>query len=89
MFEIFRGWNKLDLVNKVLYRHILFLIGEDVRRPVLPLHFQSHCDVLKQQHNDGVPQGRDRTLSLVCKRFYWPDLDSDMEAKVKNCIPLY
>ena len=31
-------------------------------------------------------QGRDRTLSLVRQRFYWPGLDSDVEKKVKNCV---
>ena len=31
-------------------------------------------------------QGRDRTLSLVRQRFYWPGLESDVEHKVKSCI---
>ena len=30
-------------------------------------------------------QGRDRTLSLVRSRFYWPGLENDVEEKIKNC----
>ena len=50
---------------------------------VLPLHFRSI--ILKQLHDDLGHQGRDRTLSLVRSRFYWPGLENDVEEKIKNC----
>ena len=50
---------------------------------MLPLHFRSI--ILKQLHDDLGHQGRDRTLSLVCSRFYWPGLENDVEEKIKNC----
>ena len=83
VLKILREWKRLDLVNNVLYRHTV-LDGEDVRQLVLPSHFRS--EVLKQLHDDVGHQGRDRTLSLVRQRFYWPGLESDVEEKVKNCI---
>lgn len=36
-------------------------------------------------HDDVGHQGRDRTLSLVRSRFFWPGLESDVEHKVRNC----
>ena len=45
VLKILRECKKLDLVNKVLYRHTV-LDGEDVHQLVLPSHFRS--DVLKQ-----------------------------------------
>ena len=50
---------------------------------MLPLHFRSI--ILKQLHDDLGHQGRDRTLSLVRSRFYWPGLENDVEEKIKNC----
>ena len=37
-------------------------------------------------HDDVGHQGRDRTLSLVRQRFYWPGLETDVEEKVKKCV---
>ena len=34
-------------------------------------------------------QGRDRTLSLVGQRFFWPGFESDVENKVKSCISCF
>ena len=36
-------------------------------------------------HDKAGHQGRDRTMSLVKSRFYWPGMDGDIEKKVKNC----
>ena len=41
--------------------------------------------MLQHVHADVGHQGRDRTLSLVRARFYWPGLESDVLNKVKNC----
>ena len=37
-------------------------------------------------HDEADHQGRDRTLSLVKSRFYWPGMDGDVEKKARNCI---
>ena len=49
-----------------------------------PFHFKDK--VLRHLHYDVGHQGRDRTLSLVRQKFYWPGLESDVESKVKSCI---
>ena len=59
------------------------LNGEGVQQLVLPYHFKD--TVLKCLHDDVGHQGRDRTLSLVRSRFYWPGLESDVDRKVKSC----
>ena len=28
---------------------------------------------------------RDRTIDLVCQRFFWPGMANDVERKIKNC----
>ena len=42
--------------------------------------------VLKHLHDDQGHQDRDRTLSLVRQRFYWPGLGADAQHKVKTCV---
>ena len=51
---------------------------------MLPSHFKDK--VLRHLHDDVGHQGRDRTLSLVRQRFYWPGLECDVEHKVKSYI---
>ena len=82
VLKYLREWKKLTMVDGVLYRNTT-LNDEQVRQLVLPLHFRSV--VLKHLHDDVGHQGRDRTLSLVRARFYWPGLEKDVEDKVKNC----
>ena len=72
----------MSLVDGVLYRNTI-LNNVQTRQLVLPLHFRSI--ILKQLHDDLGHQGRDRTLSLVRSRFYWPGLENDVEEKIKNC----
>ena len=72
----------MSLVDGVLYRNTT-LNNVQTRQLVLPLHFRSI--ILKQLHDDLGHQGRDRTLSLLHSRFYWPGLENDVEEKIKNC----
>ena len=39
-------------------------------------------------HDEAGHQGRDRTMSLVKFRFYWPGMDGDIEKYVRN-FPKY
>ena len=80
VLKYLREWKKLTLVNGVLHRNTT-LNDESVCQLVLPLH----SVVLKHLHDDVGHQGRDRTLSLVRARFYWPGLEKDVEDKIKNC----
>ena len=77
-----KDWKKLSFKNNVLYKTIT-IDGEQASQLVLPIHFRSI--VLKLLHDDSGHQGRDRTISLVRSRFFWPGLESDVEKKIKNC----
>ena len=80
--KYFREWSKLSFSNNILYRSTV-LNGVATEQLVLPVRF--HSIVLQHLHDDVGHQGRDRTLSLVRARFYWPGLESDVLNKVKNC----
>ena len=71
VLKYFREWNKLSLSNSILYRSTV-LNGVATKQLVLPARF--HSIVLQHLHDDFGHQGRDRTLSLVRARFYWPGL---------------
>ena len=77
-----REWQKFSLVDNVLYRNTV-IDGEQTQQLVLPNSFKDI--VLKHLHDDVGHQGRDRTLSLVRSRFFWPGLESDVQQKVRNC----
>ena len=82
VLKYIREWKKLSMTDGILYRNTI-LNNVQTRQLVLPLHFRTI--VLKHLHDDMGHQGRDRTLSLVRSRFYWPALEKDVEDKVKNC----
>ena len=83
VLKYIREWKKLLLVDGILYRNTT-VDGQSARQLVLPAHFRDK--VLEHLHDDMGHQGRDRTLSLVRQRFYWPGLDSGVEKKVKGCV---
>ena len=41
--------------------------------------------MFKAYHEDFEHQGRDRTLSLMKRRLYWPGMDWYVESKIKQC----
>ena len=77
-----KDWDKLFLHQDVLYRKAV-INGQDFQQLVLPLAFR---DVVFQAlHDDLGHQGRDRTISLVKQRFYWPGIDSYIKERVQAC----
>ena len=80
--KILKDWDNLFLRDNVLYRkHSLG--GSDIQQLVLPEVYQDIA--LKGLHDEAGHQGRDRTMSLVKSRFYWPGMDGDIETFVRNC----
>jgi hypothetical protein len=72
----------LRLVDDVLYREVI--IGEDRKRQlVLPTaHIQT---ILETLHDDMGHPGKDRMLSLIRDRFYWPGRDKAVEEWISQC----
>ncbi|MCW4250032.1 MAG: RNase H-like domain-containing protein [Candidatus Thiodiazotropha endolucinida] len=83
VLKYLREWKKFSLVDGILYRNTV-LDGQNARQLVLPAHLRD--TVLRHLHDDLGHQGRDRTMSLVRQRFYWPGLESCVEQKIKNCV---
>ena len=75
-------FNSLKLIRGVLYRE-LDIDNEKKHLLLLPTCFIEQ--VLTGLHNDMGHPGKDRTLSLLRDRFYWPGMTSDTENWIKNC----
>lgn len=77
-----RQYEHLKLINNVLHRKII-IDGEERYQLVLPT---KHVPVvLGLLHDDMGHPGRDRTVSLVRDRFYWPGMTKDIENWVQHC----
>ena len=68
--------------DNILYRKHS-IQGTEVNQLLLPEVY--HDIALAGLHDEAGHQGRDRTLSLVKSRFFWPGMDGDIEKYIKNC----
>ena len=57
--------------------------GQTVKQLVVPESLRE--DMFKAYHDDLGHQGRDRTLSLMKRRLYWPGMDAFICKKVQEC----
>ena len=88
-----KNLTKKDIIRRKQFRHftmkrgILYRTikdeGETVEQLVLPKCYRN--DVLKGLHNDIGHPGRDRTVSLLRERFFWPGMTKDAEEWIENC----
>ena len=77
-----RQYHHLKIVDGILYRHVK--VDDDKKQQlVLPtIHTNS---VLQALHDDMGHPGKDRTLSLLKERFYWPGMTKDVEEWIASC----
>ena len=75
-------FDNLKLIRGILHRET-GIESEKKCQFVLPLAFIEQ--VLSGLHNDMGHPSKDRTLSLLHDRFWWPGMTSDTEAWVSNC----
>lgn len=79
---LLRQFNHLKLIEGVLHR--VTHIDEETRHQlVLPIEHAS--TVLEALHDDMGHPGKDRTLSLIRDRFYWPGMHKDIETWIEEC----
>ena len=79
---ISKTFHSLKMIRGILYREVKD--GDNtVQQLVLPRVYQK--TVLQSLHNDVGHPGRDRTLSLIRERFYWPRMTADIEKWTKEC----
>ena len=80
--QLCRQWEKLHLVQDVIYRQV----GEGLSRTmqlVVPSSYREN--ILTSLHDDlGHPE-RDKTMTLLKQRFYWPGMTKDVEQKISSC----
>ena len=75
-------WEKYKLVDGVLYKKAVYN-EEEIDRLCLPKAL--HEDIFKAYHEDLGHQGRDRTLSLIKRRFFLPGLDQFVTNRIQRC----
>ena len=74
--------SNLKMTRGLLYREIKD--GDNtIQQLVLPKVYQR--TVVQCLHNDVGHPGRDRTLSLIRERFYWPRMTAEIEQWTKQC----
>jgi hypothetical protein len=77
-----REYNRLKLINKMLHR-ITTIEDEERQQLVLPVaHIPT---VLQALHDDMGHPGKDKTLSLLRDRFYWPGMYKDTKSWIEQC----
>ena len=75
-------FHSLKMIRGILYREMKD--GDNtIQQLVLPKIYQKI--VLQGLHNDVGHPGRDRTLSLVRERFYWPRMTADIDKWTSEC----
>ena len=83
VIRLARDLNKLSFVNNVLVKNV-HTDENEIRVIVLP---KSCIDIVLHELHDNIGHpGRDRTLSLIKGRFYWPGYTRDVDNYVKHCF---
>ena len=75
-------WERYSVKDGVLYKTEV-VYGEMLNRLVLPEALRDL--VFKSYHNDLGHQGRDRTASLIKRRFFWPHMNQYIKERVQSC----
>jgi len=79
---LLREFSKLTLKRGVLYRRIQEN-GKVIFQLVLPEQFKKIA--LNGAHDNMGHLGRDKTLSILRDRLYWPNLSNDVVQYLKSC----
>ena len=77
-----QSWENYLIQDDILYRETT-ISEERVEQLVLPSALKD--DIFKAYHDDLGHQGRDRTTSLIRRRFYWPGMNQYIRQKVQLC----
>lgn len=80
--QLFRISGSLTMRRGVLYREV-HRDGQYHYQLLLPTEFVDKA--LRGLHDDIGHPGRNRLISLLKDRFYWPNMSKDVELWVKNC----
>ncbi|XP_029104416.1 uncharacterized protein LOC114909432 [Scleropages formosus] len=81
---LLKEWDKLQVVNSVLYR-----MSKPPNKPprqqlLLPQEFRE--TVLQSLHDQSGHLGFEKTYGLLRERFYWPRMKTQVERYCKSCL---
>ena len=76
------NWENYRLMNGLLYRETT-MNDEKIEQLVIPSHLAEI--IFRSYHDDLGHQGRDRTTSLIRRRFFWPGMNAYIKAMVQQC----
>jgi len=79
---LLREFNKLVIQRGVLYRCVQI---NDVQVYQLVITDQLRHIALKGAHDDMGHMGRDKTLSVLRERMYWPNMSNDVDQHLRSC----
>lgn len=77
-----RHFKQFKIIRGLLYREMTEN-GTHVKQLVLPSIYKK--DVLQGLHDQVGHPGKERTISLIRNRFYWPSYTKDCAEWVENC----
>ena len=77
-----KEWGRFKVEEGILLR-CFTQQGQDTQQLVLPAKFRE--DMFKAYYEYLEHQGRDRTLSLMKRRLYWPGMSPYVKSKIKQC----
>lgn len=77
-----KTFNSLKIIRGLLYREVL-TESDKKHQLVLPSCYVEQ--VLTGLHNDMGHPSKDRTLSLLRDRFFWPGMTADTDSWISNC----
>ncbi|MCG8048342.1 MAG: RNase H-like domain-containing protein, partial [Candidatus Thiodiazotropha endolucinida] len=80
--RFFKDWEKFRIEDGLLLREATQQ-GQKVKQLVVPEKLR--IDMFKAYHNDLGHQGRDRTLSIMKRRVFWPGMDRFVSNSIEEC----
>lgn len=79
---LYKTFGKLKMREGMLYKEV---VGDDGPSYKLVIPKKLKMEVLQGLHDTMGHPARDRTISLVRDRFYWPNMYQEIEEYVSNC----
>ena len=80
--RLFKEWGKFRIEDSLLLRETTQQ-GQKVKQLVVPERLR--IDMFRAYHDDLGHQGRDRTLSLMKRRIFWPGMDRYVSDRIEEC----
>ncbi|PIK58810.1 hypothetical protein BSL78_04269 [Apostichopus japonicus] len=84
MKTLMREWDRMVTKEGVLYRSVKDNRGSEPNLQLV-VPFELREQIFQQLHDLAGHLGADRTFKQVCKRFYWPQMFTDIQQRCKSC----